>query len=102
MPLKLSDALGKDVPLAIAFPGGTANIKFNPGKITKGFLSQLDEIEEIEFFGPVITEWDMVDDDGVVIPFTAEALEVVPIPIRRHILMSILRYTVPNPNASGS
>lgn len=100
--MKISQALAARAEVVIEFEGGNLTVGFNPRKVTPNLLSRLDEVQESEFYGEVILDWDLQDEDGNVIPFTPEGLETVPLPIRREVLKGVLRAPVPLKKNSAS
>jgi hypothetical protein len=100
--MRISQALKERAEALVEFEGGTLTVGFNPRKVTPSLISRLDEIQESEFYGDVILDWDLTDEADAVIPFTEEGLASVPLPIRREVLKAVLRAPVPLKKSSGS
>jgi hypothetical protein len=98
MGLKLSQIGSNRVPVEVEFEGGTLTVQFNPRKLTTPFLDRLGEVGEEEWYGEdgVIVGWDLLDDQGEVIPLTPEGLAEVPMFVRRAITSAVLGAPVPN------
>lgn len=100
--MKINSLVSDRVPLEIEFPGGKLKLVYNPHKITPAFLARLYEVSDEEFYGSVVTEWDLEDENGERVSFTAEALQQVPTFIRRAVAQAVLEAQVPNSTSAGS
>lgn len=72
--MRISDALGERIPLAVHFPSGDVlNIVYTPMSYTVAELEELQRSERdvariISSVRRLVLEWDLTDDDGVPIP----------------------------------
>lgn len=74
--MKISEALGERVDLAVAFPGGSVlNVVYTPSTYTVAELEELQSVERdatrvLASIRRLIVDWDLTDDSGAVIPLT--------------------------------
>lgn len=96
--MKLSTVKSERKKLTANFDDlGDLHITYVPGMLTPEVEDELQEALEqpgsgkfvCEFASRLIEEWDLLDDDDVPIPLTAEGLKQVPIPFMGDVLAKI-------------
>lgn len=74
--MRISEALGGRIPLAVQFPSGAVlNIEYAPASYTVAELEEIQKAERdpkriIEAIRRVVLSWDLMDDDGNLVPLT--------------------------------
>lgn len=74
--MRISEALGGRLPLAVQFPSGAVlNIEYTAASYTVAELEIIQKAERepvriIEAVRRVVLSWDLMDDDGNVVPLT--------------------------------
>ena len=102
MGISVASAIGTRVEVKLELPGGDLILGVNPLLITPAFLGRLDEVEEKEFYGSVIVDWNLTDEDGKTLPMTEEVLQNLPLALRKEITRAVLGMSVPSRKSSGA
>lgn len=72
--MRISEALGGRLPLAVQFPSGAVlNIEYHPASYTVAELEALQKSERdpmriIEAIRRIVVSWDLTDDEGRLVP----------------------------------
>ncbi len=112
MAVKLSDISAKCKSIQVMFDDDALNIEYYPNKITEETFEQLNALSKMKedtisesfmFYNTTLVglmkSWDMLDDDGSILPLTAEQMIKVGIVARGKILESIMEDIRPNQTA---
>jgi len=95
------------VSVAVDFGGDILNLVVYPNRITgkrRRELAALDDDDTegyAELFFDIIKSWDLEDDKGVVLPFTADTVDLLSVPTTVRIFTEIGEATNPNPKTKG-
>ncbi len=104
MPVTLSQIACKEASVTHSFGGDASlTITYDPNLITEEVFAQLQDFAKMsgdtvvegfkafnELLVSLIKSWDLLEDDGTVIPLTVERLAKLPIPLRSLALNMIL------------
>ncbi len=94
------------VSVAVDFGGDILNLVVYPNRITgkrRRELAALDDDDTegyAELFFDIIKEWDLTDDKNVILPFTADTVDLLSVPTTVRIFTEIGEATNPNPKTS--
>lgn len=92
MPLDLADLVSNKATVVVPYGGGEVKVVYKPALITQKSLSEMDEGDDGHsvFLSAVITSWDVLDGRKKV-PITKDALDKLPLPFLRTVVLGILR-----------
>jgi hypothetical protein len=96
MPVRLSELVNDLRWIEIPIGNEALNIAYRPNGVNIEVVSSLETLTDgnIEALCPVlvalIAEWDLLDDDGIMIPLTVPSVRTVPLPILELITQGIM------------
>jgi hypothetical protein len=96
--MRLSEIKNRTKKVEVSFDEDVVTVTYNPNYVTVDYLHELrgiggEEDQNLDSiltpFLSVITDWDLQNDDGTVIPITIESLRTVPLNILNGILEKV-------------
>lgn len=91
--MRLSQIKNKRVDIAIDFMGEVLNVTYDPTFLTPTVEDEIDAAQSSEQMSKIIkgmvTKWDLVDDEGNMIPLTEDSLKTVPTIILAHVMTKV-------------
>ena len=94
------------VSVAVDFGGDILNLTVYPNRITGKLRRDLAALDDDDtegyasLFFDIIKSWDLEDDAGKVLPFTADTVDLLSVPTTMRIFTEIGEATNPNPKTS--
>ena len=94
------------VAVAVDFGGDTLNLSVYPKRINGKRRRELQALDDddtegyAELFFDILKSWDLEDDAGKVLPFTADTIDLLSVPTTMRIFTEIGEATNPNPQTS--
>lgn len=106
--MKLATIKNKALKSTIDFGDGeTLNLVYNPSNFTPRFFESIthedgkNTVSDLAvFISSLVTEWDLVDDSGAVVPLTMDSLCCLPIEFLGKVVDRINADQNPNPPSS--
>ncbi len=95
-----------DVEIPFGDPTDPMHLTVYPNRITGKRRRELQALDDddtegyAELFFDIIKEWDLTDDKGVVLPFSADTVDVLSVKTTMTIFTEIGESTNPNPKTS--
>lgn len=98
MPITASNMARNEKTLDVPVADETLTITYYPNLVTSKMIAQLDDALGGIHVGlaSLIKTWDLMDDDGNIIPINADNLEALGLPILLKISQAIARDIRPN------
>lgn len=109
MTIKIQSLLKQEAETEIVFFDERGTVTYRPGAITDDMFERVqaavdDANENVlnRMMAEICVSWDVVDDAGEMVPFTPEALSMVPIPFKAAVLEQIVEAARGNSRASNA
>ena len=102
--VRVSDLQKKTVQAALTWEGERIEFSFYPARFTAGLLVDLVSDAAVEpdaVLADVLASWNLVDDDGAVLPITAEVLRGLGNALLWALLRTIRRWVMPDESESN-
>lgn len=77
-------------------PGLAVTIEYRSGLVTPRYIAELGDATIGQVFEQLGLSWNLVDEDGHVIPATEEGLLLVPSEVTNRVFRAVLSGRVPN------
>ena len=113
MAIKLTDLKNQRRTIEITYFEEVGEVTYAPGAITEQMFADVQKAQEGQdenalnnILAKLVTAWDVVDENGVMIPIQngkgpAVELAVVPSPFKAEVLRQVMADVAPNPQNAG-
>ena len=111
MPIKLADLTKRTKTVSVRFEGAddALSVTYRPRLLTPALQATFQEAARegrhsemlVDSMVALVTDWDLLGDDGKPIPLTSEALLGVPIEVLALVTEALGRDLVPDPLPNG-
>lgn len=107
MGIRVTALLKQEAETEIKFFDERGTVKFRPGAITDDMFDRVQAAAESDdenvlnkLLAEVCSSWDVMDEQGTMVPFTDEALSALPIPFKSTVLEQVIEAARGNSNKS--
>lgn len=96
MPIQVHQIKEQELPVVIPFGDLELQIKFRPSAYTVPLVKSLGEALLVDTLVNLVSWWDLVGEDGEMVPINKETLEDLGIPFCQAVFNGILEHVFPN------
>lgn len=91
MPVTFADLLANRRTVQVEWLANTITVTYQPAAYTIGLAERVFSTPYVELIPALVVEWDLTDDDGVMVPVTAENVERLPTRLSKEIVLEIVK-----------